>query len=220
MVERFDGPRAVRPISIEMMEPPHFPRIWLGDASGNELVQIQRDRLMHNWRHTAIGSEYPRYPRLRKEFASDWAVMDSFLRDHRLGELLPTQCEVVYVNLIEADGGLLHADSSRYFSFFAPAVHAQGLSEFEAVSFSMTSVAKSATDQGAHIGRLFVEVSSGVNPATRLPTYQFSLTLRGAPPTRDLEGVLSFFDFARTRIVCVFAELTTPQMHEIWEKQV
>lgn len=219
-VERFDGPRAGRAMKIEMVDVPLFPRIWLTDISGEELVQIQRDRLMHNWRHTPIGAEYPRYPRLRDQFATDWAVLSEFIAERQLGELLPTQCEVAYVNQIEIGSGeLAHDDPSRYFSFFNPVVASYGQAEFEAVTFSMSGVAKENTARGVQVGRLFVEVTSGVNIARRKPTYQFSLTLRGAPLARDLDGVLAFFDFARQRIVRAFTELTTSGMHKVWERQ-
>ena len=216
--ERFDGPRPAQRISIEMVEPPHFPRLWLADESGEELVQLQRDRLLHNWRHTPIGSEYPRYPRLRKQFAADWAVVDSFVKEHGLGAILPTQCEVAYVNQIDADGGGVHADPSRYFSFLGAALCVHGQSDFEAVTFSSSGVAREETDRGQLLGRLFVELTSGLNTSSRKPTYRFTLTVRGAPMVRDREGVLQFYDFARARIVRAFAELTTSDMHKQWER--
>jgi uncharacterized protein (TIGR04255 family) len=217
-IERFDGPRHARPVSIEVTEPPLFPRLWLAAATGEEMVQLQKDRLLHNWRHTPIGAEYPRYPRLREQFAEDWSVVDSFVQEHQLGTILPTQCEVVYVNQIEADGGSVHADPSRYFSFIGPALCRHGQSEFEAVTFSTSGVTRAVTERGSLAGRLFVELTSGLNVSTRKPTYRFALTVRGAPASRDLGGVLEFFDFARERIVRSFVELTTPEMHEHWER--
>lgn len=218
-VERFDGPtRYARGFVFEMAETPSFPRVWLVDAKGEELVQIQRDRLMHNWRTTPNGAEYPRYPRLRGEFAADWAVMDGFVREERLGSLLPTQCEVAYINHIEVDGQV-HDDPSKYFSFFASPACLESQAEFEAVTYSSTGVATEPTEKGAMTGRLFVEVTSGFNTTTKEPVYQFSLSVRGAPLAQDLGSVLQFFDFARARIVKAFAELTTPEMHRKWGMQ-
>jgi hypothetical protein len=112
----------------------------------------------------------------------------------------------------------VHADPSNYFSFLAPALCRHGQSEFEAVTFSTSGVARVATSRGPLVGRLFVELTSGLNMSTRKPTYRFALTVRGAPLGRDLEGVLEFFDFARERIVRGFAELTTAEMHKLWER--
>jgi uncharacterized protein (TIGR04255 family) len=220
VVERFDGPRPIRGLTIDMMDPPTFPRLWLLDGNGEELVQLQRDRLMHNWRNTPIGSEYPRYPRLRQQFLSDWKVLEAFASDNQLGDLLPTQCEVAYINQIEAsDGGRqAHADPSAFFSFFAAPLCNHGQSEFEAATFSSSGVAQEDTEAGAIRGRLFVELSSGVNLATKKLTYQLQLTLRGSPLSQDIGSVLQFFDFARARIVRAFAALTTPEMHTKWER--
>lgn len=219
-IERFDGPRPARGVSIEVMEVPLFPRLWLVDDKGEELVQIQRDRLMHNWRHTSIGSEYPRYPRLRTEFAEDWDVLSSFLQGAKLGALLPTQCEVSYINHIDAssikDGA--RVDPSTIFSFFALPLWGHGQADFEAVTYSSSGAAREETSRGAIVGRLFVEVASGLNVVTKRPTYQFSLTLRGAPADQGLDDVLRFFDFAHERIVRAFAELTTSEMHKKWER--
>lgn len=220
VVERFDGPRPIRGLSIEMMDVPTFPRLWLIDAKGEELVQLQRDRLMHNWRNTPIGSEYPRYPRLREQFLSDWKVLEAFASASQLGDLLPTQCEVVYTNQIEADdgSGRSHADPSAFFSFFAAPLCNHGQSEFEAVTYSSSGVAQEAREKGTIRGRLFVELTSGVNLATRKLTYQLQLTLRGSPLSQDIGSALQFFDFARARIVRAFAALTTPEMHKKWER--
>lgn len=88
-IERFDGPRPTKRVSIEMMEPPLFPRLWIAAATGEEMVQLQRDRLLHNWRNMPIGAEYPRYPRLRAQFAEDWNIVEAFVREHSLGAILP-----------------------------------------------------------------------------------------------------------------------------------
>ena len=218
-IERFDGPRPAQGIRVEMIEMPLFPRLWLLAAKGEELVQVQQDRLMHNWRQTPIGAEYPRYPSLRSQFIEDWNVLEGFVRDNGLGALLPTQCEVSYVNQIDAGAGPRHGDPSEYFSFFAPPLCRHGQAEFEAVTHSSSGMAREETEGGPLIGRLFVEVTSGVNTATKKLTYQFGLTVRGTPLTQTLDSVVQFFDFARDRIVRAFAELTTPSMHKLWERQ-
>ena len=222
VIERFDGSGSPRGISFRMMEPPAFPRLWLVSSEGAELLQLQRDRLMHNWRHVSSGSQYPRYPRLRTEFADDWSVLEEFLSTHALGAILPTQCEVAYFNQIEAvdaetDSGV-HTDPSTIFSFFDRTLCKLGGSKFEAVTHSSTGIAREDGPSGTLMGRLYIEVISGFNSETRRPTYQFSLTLRGAPLSQDLVGVLQFFDFAHERIVRAFSALTTSDMHKIWER--
>ena len=48
-------------LQIEMSEIPLLPRTWFLNETGTELIQVQRDRFIHNWRKTDKGQAYPRY---------------------------------------------------------------------------------------------------------------------------------------------------------------
>lgn len=218
-VERFDRHRAAARLSVQVLDAPIFPRIWLTSDGGEELVQIQRDRLMHNWRQTSNRSEYPRYSSVRDAFAWDWSTLEDSVQELGIGQLLPTQCEVSYVNRIPAgtrEGGF--ADPSRIFGFISSSLALHGQANYEAMTFSSTGVS-TGVDQagGVLMGRLITEIGSAVDNEALF--YGFTLTLRGAPAQRTKEGVLQFFDFAHERIVRGFAALTTPEMHIQWERE-
>ena len=53
------------------------PRFWFVNESGNELVQVQRDRFIRNWRKTEGQPGYPSYDNLREAFADDWDFSQS-----------------------------------------------------------------------------------------------------------------------------------------------
>ena len=220
-LERFDRHHAVPTFSVQMRDVPLFPRMWLMDGKNVELVQIQPDRLMHNWRRVSDADEYPRYSQLRDAFARDWARLSDVLAELHLGVLQATQCEVSYVNHIEAgvpEGG--YADPARVFTFLAPSVMHHGQADYEGVAFSSSGVAKSrGPDDEGILARFFIELGSGSIARKNQLVYQLNLTVRGAPATRDLSGVLQFFDFAHERIVRGFCELTTPEMHKSWERE-
>lgn len=219
IIEQFDGPRFGQQVSFQLSEVPLFPRIWLVSTSGAEVVQIQRDRLMHNWRRGPNSdATYPRYPSLREAFTKDWETLAGFLREHDLGALLPTQCEVSYVNHIDADSGSGgYRDPANVFSFLSPALAQLSQGSFEVVTHSSTYKVATSSPRGEQLlGRLYAELGSGVTRNRNGRVYQLSLLLRGAPASRDLDGVLEFFDFARERIVKSFADLTTDAMHKEW----
>lgn len=48
-----------------MLEKPDTPRMWFVSADGTELIQLQRNRFVRNWRHHAPAAVSPRYPVLR-----------------------------------------------------------------------------------------------------------------------------------------------------------
>lgn len=78
-----------------------IPRYWFVSATGNKLVQVQRDRFIRNWRKTKNDPSYPSYDKLRQCFIDDWKLFATFIEDELKSELLPNQCEVTYINVLE-----------------------------------------------------------------------------------------------------------------------
>ena len=219
-IERFDGlPTGVQ-FGFTMVAPPVFPRLWLMKDDGTELVQIQRDRLMHNWRRAAPDTTYPRYAALREQFREDWRLVAGIAAGVNGSELRTTQCEVSYVNLIEQEGvGGNCAYPSDIFSFLGDSsLHAVN-SAFENVTYAHSSIVTSKNSGAPARGRFYIELGTGMSNPTGARVFQLSLTVRGAPQAGGLDGALAFCDFAHEVIVRSFAELTTPKMHAKWERQ-
>jgi uncharacterized protein (TIGR04255 family) len=82
-----------------------IPRLWLINKGGNELLQFQVDRFGHNWRKIEVDNIYPRYEQIRERFEAEVQTLTAFLSQRDLGALVPTQCEVTYVNTIGLSGG-------------------------------------------------------------------------------------------------------------------
>ena len=72
-------------------------RLQMKNKAGDRMIQLQNCRLDYNW----IGQskqEYPRYATVRLQFDK---VLDEFAKlvaEHNLGDLVPDQWEVTYVN--------------------------------------------------------------------------------------------------------------------------
>lgn len=79
-------------------------RYWFLKANDVELVQVQGDRFIYNWRKRPDGEGYPRYSELRGRFLDSWAEYLAFLA----GESLPipsvVECEIGYVNRFDTGG--------------------------------------------------------------------------------------------------------------------
>src|SRR5450755_2075231 len=74
-------------IQFEALEAPPSPRFWFATDNGTELIQLQRDRFIKNWRKSGEGDEYPRYEPIRAGFESDFAGFRDFVTRHQLGEI-------------------------------------------------------------------------------------------------------------------------------------
>src|SRR5688572_10898081 len=47
---------------------PQLPRTWFVHSNENEIIQIQRDRFLHNWREVRPEDIYPRYKKIIEVF--------------------------------------------------------------------------------------------------------------------------------------------------------
>jgi uncharacterized protein (TIGR04255 family) len=81
-----------------------LPRSWFRSADGHGLIQLQRDRFVYNWkRETPEDGPYPSYDVVVVEFERRWAQFGEFVAREKLGELVPRQFELIYVNIIPRD---------------------------------------------------------------------------------------------------------------------
>lgn len=209
VTEEFGPPQPFRlDVRLHMLEGPPVPRFWFLNDEGTELIQIQQDRFVHNWRKTGEGDHYPRYEHIVTTFEKELEEFRKFLAEQQLGELSPNQCEVTYVNDIVAGlgwerygelGEILTVWSSRYSDRF--------LSEPESVNLAVRYAIPAADGQPA--GRLTIVVE----PAHRLRdnklTYRMTLTARGRPEGSAPEDIRRFLDPGRQWVVRGFASMTT-----------
>src|SRR5829696_8254411 len=76
------------------------------NETGSELVQVQRDRIVHNWRRLTPESPYPHYEALRPSFSEDLTDFQAFLDEFGIGKFNPYQCELTYINPIPLGRGI------------------------------------------------------------------------------------------------------------------
>src|SRR5579864_3244884 len=55
-------------VRFELRQPQTVPRVWFLNSPGTELIQIQADRFVCNWRRVVPSDVYPRYPYVRDRF--------------------------------------------------------------------------------------------------------------------------------------------------------
>src|ERR1700730_18245 len=103
--ETFGAPPQPGPhIRFEQFLSPPTPRYWFEKSGTPDLLQVQQNRIIHNWRKHGDEPIYPRYETLRDRFETEVNQFISFLDEEKIGELRPNQCEVTYMNIIELPG--------------------------------------------------------------------------------------------------------------------
>lgn len=214
IVERFGPPKAVIPaVRFEMGAVP-APRLWFISESDCDLVQVQRDRFIRNWRKTDGNPDYPSYEKLRGSFAKDWELFAHFVAEEIKAPLVPNQCEVTYVNILE---DLRPSDLPKLFTWVSGKTTDGFLGEPEDAELTLRYQLKD--DNGQPWGRLHIVAAPAMRATDSKPVIRLSITSRGAPATKDFDGAIACLDKGHEAVVRGFTSITTPEMHKTWERK-
>jgi uncharacterized protein (TIGR04255 family) len=203
-------------IKFRSLEVPPVPRVWFLNDAGTELIQVQQDRFIHNWRKAGNDIDYVRYPHVRERFVKSFDRFEAFVAAEKLGQVKPDQCEVTYTNqMVSGEGWETQGELDRVFTFWR-----SGDSGFlpppENASVAIRYLIPD--DKGKPIGRLHVDLQPAFRKSDFVPMLILNLTARGAPLGRGPGGVMDFFDLGREWIVRGFAGITTSSMHSEWRR--
>ena len=194
---------------------PSVPRVWFSTASGDHLVQLQGDRLVHNWRKVAEREPYPHYSSLRPMFEDDLQDFFAFLMEQGLDPFSITQCEATYVNPINLEDvpgnslqGLLSVVDGQMTTPFLP----------EAEDMSFRARFRIPGPTGKPVGRLYMHADPTLKivGTEQVPVILLQLVARGIPWESGIEGALDFLDLGHDWIIRGFESITTRAMHSKW----
>jgi hypothetical protein len=155
--------------------------------------------------------------RIIERFRTAFGSLVEFTRSESLGGVVPTQCEVTYVNHIPAGTGWSnHGELDRVVTTWENRYSDGYLSVPEDVGFKARY--RMDDEAGMPLGRLHVALQPAYRAADGLPIFVLNLTGRGRPEPADHEGVFRLFDHEHEWIVRGFTSITTRKMHELWRR--
>jgi len=211
VIERFpENPMARVGLRFRALESFPIPRIWFTNEMGNEMIQVQNDRFIKNWRKGEERDQYPHYDEtIRPHFDRDFGIFLAFLEKNKLGTPHVNQCEVTYVNHILAGHGWdRFGEVDKLFTFWR-SEDGTPPGPPEDLRLHVRFVIRDK--EGLPVGRLHVDVQPAVRTSDHHPMYVMHLTARG-----QIGDSVGFFDIGREWIVTTFKRLTTNSMHKIW----
>jgi uncharacterized protein (TIGR04255 family) len=211
--ETFGIPSASPPfvLQIETLLSPPMPRYWFERPNSPDLLQLQNDRILHNWRQQSDNSRvYPRYESVKVSFEKELAVFQRWLSDEGIGELRPNQCEVTYINLIPLAA---HRELEDVTPLWAGKLSENPPNQLERASIQATFLFSHGETP---VGRVYVNFQPAFLQSDRSPVVRLEITARGRPRGETVADALSFFDLEREQVVKTFAAVTTNKMHELW----
>ena len=214
--EKFESKEPIRH-QFRIVSEPMVPRCWFENESGTELIQVQQDRFIFNWKQTEEEEAYPRYEQVRAKFRRHFRKFKKFLKDNEIGRVIADQCEVTYVNILPPGKGWVRFGQVK--EIVAPwsgRFSDEFLAEPEDINLKTRFVL--LDEQGAPKGRLFMSFDPAFQESSGQLVYKYELTVRGAPADNKETSILDFFDFGRENIVRGFASFTSKKMGQIWER--
>lgn len=199
---------------IELLTSEPSSRIWILNEQGDELIQVQQDRFIRNWRKISKDGIYPRYENhIKPNFLSDFTKFTTYLKDNEVGDVVPNQCEVTYINHLTYDG-YDHSKLTEMISIVNASYNHVGNIQFEDSRLNFRNI---ILDEENHFqGRLHLNIEPAFRSEDDMPIAVLSLTARGKPLSSDQAGIEAFFDIGREHIVNNFKAITTKKMHSLW----
>lgn len=184
-------------------------RIWFLSETRTELLQIQSDRLVLNWRKTDPLQEYPRYRRLAPRFDDNWSKFESAVKDRSLGELRPITAEVTYVNRFELN------DDETFFDVLTFFAGSGGFDATEAeVRLGRPLVGDENDSEASRFGHQIV--TAGRMPGGKGYEVHLTLVTRIEVAGEDLEAIQTALQRGHEIGATSFASVTKPKMHSRW----
>jgi uncharacterized protein (TIGR04255 family) len=209
-IERFDSRGEAQP---PMLPDPLLPRVWFVHIDGTGIVQVQRDRFLHNWKKAAPKDDYPRYHLLKQMFTARYGKFSQFIAGRDLGPINPIQYEITYVNHIQRGEGwnALEDVGSIFPDFRWRADDKRFLPSPSGNNLRLTF------DLPDRTARLHFTVRDGIRTHDQAHLMICELTVRGMPPSDSQEAMETWFDTAREWIVRGFVDLTEERVQrDIW----
>lgn len=189
-----------------------LPRIWFLHDDGR-IIQVQRDRFLHNWRKLKPTDEYPRYRKVFQMFQSHFSTFQEFLNEHQLGKIMARQYEMTYVNIIpQGEGWDTVEDTHKVFPDFCWGSRKRQFLPNPTATNWQTSF---ALPDGA--GRLHMNIQSGRRRSDKHLLFRLEITARGIGADTSLNGMERWFNLAHEWIVQGFADYTSMQIQKtVW----
>jgi uncharacterized protein (TIGR04255 family) len=199
--------------------PVDLPRVWyLSDESpdGQQLVQLQPDRLVQNWRRKDPAKvSYTSYNVNKKAFEETYSAFIAFAKSENLGEIVVDQCDVTYINHIpivspaEAD----EAFKLCFEHFYEAPLFRKVQSGPEALGLSLSYWLDDLN------GRLSIQAGTSLDVETQHQLISLTLVARGAPSGGEPSHVLEWLDLGHHYVVNAFVDITSPKMHQLWGRE-
>jgi uncharacterized protein (TIGR04255 family) len=193
-------------------------RVWFLNEEGTDLLQIQRDRIAHNWRRLSDESPYPSFQETLAVFQEEFAHFEDFSSRMELGPVSADRCELTYVDHIDVgDRAAVRTLGSLgdLLGFWQRGFSVKALGEPRFAACQLRFRSEKAAGSPA------IDVLVEVSPARYLQGHRNILLMKtiaqGAASGENWEAVNRFMNEAHDLIQDCFLSITTREIQDFWK---
>lgn len=190
-------------------------RTWFISSDDASLIQIQRDRLIFNWRQHHLNNPYPSYRVVISNFRDVVKIFDKFLRSSKIGSLNVVGLELGYINNMQYGRELAEeSDIGNVFpDFFEKLEPARFLKKLSTLNW----ITQFPLPDGR--GNLTLQIQTVQRRTDGEPLLRADLVARHFAEGLNGRAMWNWFNLAHEWIVCGFADVTSPKVQsEFWER--
>lgn len=189
------------------------PRVWFISESGNELIQIQNDRLHFNWRKRREGDVYPHADHLIHQLEVIATSLMAWVEKSGIGTVEYNQCEISYIDSLHFGTDLFKGFSDLGNVFRV--LDLRELAPVQGIEFTMVKEL-GVGDVKAPNARLHFKITPGLDKVLQERLIRTESTIRGRPSESALDSVIDFLSKAREETLTFFLNVTTKEAQTFW----
>jgi len=190
-----------------------LPRVWFINNDDNQLIQFQFDRFYYNWRRRQ--DIYPRYPNVIRNFESCFNKINLFFKENALGEIIPLELELSYINHIPQGEGWNTIEDIMKLLVDFPRKQIKARFLPSPIKTSWMSVFQLPDGNG----HLTINVKQALRTADKIPIIILELiSRRPCEGMTEYKDIRKWYDLAREWIVKGFTDVTSQKIQKnIWK---
>lgn len=202
------------PTNITDLEFP-LPRVWLISKSESSLIQLQHDRFHFNWRRVSDDDQYPRFKNVFNPFKEYFRQFHEFIDANEIGQIVPTECELTYINhIIEGEGWQTPADMGNIMRDLIWIPEERYLPPADSINWG--GIFGLPNDGG----KLNIKLQSAMRKSDSKKLIALELSARKKIEKQTTEQMFDWYELAHSHIVRAFADLTQQKIQrEIWRRK-
>jgi uncharacterized protein (TIGR04255 family) len=184
-------------------------RALFTDVGKTQLVQLQTNLFLHNWRKSDESPNYEHYDHILPLFKDDWKVFTSFLHEQKLKRPQFTRCEMTYFNhLVRGEHWGVYEDLPKLFRVWRGFDAQSIFRNVEQAAFNVV--------QAVGKGKVNMVVSPGVRRSDGKELLQMIVTTTRIPTGFEDKDLFDGLDECHDIALKAFRDFLTDEALKQW----